>query len=124
VNDELEDKVRAYFDESDYGDRLKLMIGDATEIIPNLTGKFDMVFIDADKENYSLYFDLIIDKMEKGGLIVADNVLWSGKVLEPIKENDTSTEAMIAYNTKIHLDPRVENVLLPVRDGLMMAVVL
>ncbi len=123
VNDELEDKVLGYFEESTYAKQMVLKIGDATEIIPSLEGPFDLVFIDADKENYSLYYDLVIDKMSKGGLIIADNVLWSGKVLEPLVQNDTSTEAMIAYNDKIHQDPRVENVLLPVRDGLMMAVV-
>jgi caffeoyl-CoA O-methyltransferase len=79
----------------------------------------DLVFIDADKENYSNYFDLVIDKVRKGGFIIADNVLWSGKVIEPIKANDKDTLALVEFNTKIHNDPRVENVLAPVRDGLM-----
>lgn len=124
LNDELADKVRSYFDESQFGKQMELMVGDATEIIPKLSGPFDLVFIDADKENYPQYFDMVIDKMSKGGLIIADNVLWSGKVIEAIKENDTSTEALVIYNNKIQSDPRVENVLLPIRDGLMMAMVL
>lgn len=124
VNEELAEKVRAYFDESKYASQLEMQIGDATELIKNLEGPFDIVFIDADKENYPTYFDLVIDKMSTGGLIIADNVLWSGKVLEPVKENDTSTKAILHYNEKIHNDPRVENTLLPIRDGLMMAVVL
>jgi|TARA_R110000737_G_scaffold352064_1_gene396453 caffeoyl-CoA O-methyltransferase len=121
VNEELADRVRNYFNESQYAEQIEVLVGDATELIPNLDGPFDLVFIDADKENYSKYFDLVIDKMEKGGLIIADNVLWSGKVIEPVKEEDTSTSALIEYNEKIQNDPRVENVLLPVRDGLMMA---
>jgi predicted O-methyltransferase YrrM len=79
------------------------------------------VFIDADKENYGLYYDLIFDKVRPGGFILADNVLWSGKVVEPVKRADRDTQAVIAFNQKIHTDPRVDNLLLPVRDGLLLA---
>jgi caffeoyl-CoA O-methyltransferase len=124
VNEELAEKVKEYFDASTYASQLEMRVGDATKLIPALEGPFDLVFIDADKENYSNYFDLVIDKMAKGGLIIADNVLWSGKVIEPSKENDTSTKALLEYNDKVHEDPRVENMMLPVRDGLLMALVL
>ncbi len=124
VNEELADKVRGYFKESAYSEQIELQIGDATQLIHEIEGPFDIVFIDADKENYTKYFDLVIDKMEKGGVIIADNVLWSGKVVEPLKENDSSTKALLQYNEKIQKDPRVENILLPIRDGLMMALVL
>lgn len=123
VNEELAPKAIEYFSESPWRGQIEMKVGDATQIIPGLTEKFDMVFIDADKENYSAYFDLVIDKMNSGGLIVADNVLWSGKVIEETKPNDTSTEALKLYNEKIQLDSRVENILLPIRDGIMMAIV-
>ncbi len=123
INEELAPKIQGYFDESPWGEQILLKIGDATNIIPDLDEKFDLVFIDADKENYCAYFDLVIDKMNPGGLIMADNVLWSGKVIEEVKPNDTSTKALIAYNKKIHSDTRVENILVPIRDGIMMAVV-
>ena len=84
------------------------------------TLKIDLAFIDADKKNYPLYFDLLIEKMNPGGLIIADNVLWSGKVIEKIDPSDQATKAILKYNNKIHEDPRVENILLPLRDGLML----
>ncbi|MFT7344221.1 MAG: caffeoyl-CoA O-methyltransferase [Lentimonas sp.] len=121
VNEELQTRVEGYFKESAYGNQLEMKIGDANQIIPELNQTFDLVFIDADKENYCNYFDLVIDKVRPGGYIIADNVLWSGKVVEEINEKDTSTAALIEYNDKIHNDPRVENVLLPIRDGLMIA---
>ena len=93
------------------------------EIIGDLNEKWDLVFIDADKENYSTYFDLIIDKMTKGGLIIADNVLWSGKVLDSEEKMDKETRALHEFNRKIQNDRRVENVLFPIRDGLMVAIV-
>ena len=99
--------------------KINLHIGDATKIIKALNNKYDLVFIDADKENYSNYFDLIIDKVNAGGIIIADNVLWSGKVIEPIDEKDIETKAIVAFNKKIQEDKTVENVLVPVRDGLM-----
>jgi len=119
VNEELEPMVRNYFAEAKVADKIQFHIGNAMEIIPSLHETFDLVFIDADKENYSNYFDLVIDKVRKGGFILADNVLWSGKVLEDKKDKDTA--AIHAYNQKINTDPRVENVLVPIRDGIMIA---
>jgi len=117
VNEEFEDIIRRYIHESNNDDRIDLKIGNADEVIPQLSQEFDLVFIDADKENYSNYYDLVFDKVRKGGVIVADNVLWSGKVLED--KVDAETEALKQYVKKINEDSRVENVLLPVRDGLM-----
>ncbi|NMH27504.1 O-methyltransferase [Flavobacterium silvaticum] len=117
-NEELFDFQRKYFDLSEHGNQIIQHLGNALEIIPMIDKKYDLVFIDADKENYSNYFDLIVPKMNKGGLILSDNVLWSGKILEPVKPNDKSTIALLAYNEKINSDARVETVLLPIRDGL------
>lgn len=100
-------------------EKITMHIGNALEIVPNLNERWDLVFVDADKENYSNYFDLVIDRMNPGGLLIADNVLWSGKVLDPATNNDPDTAGLVAFNKKIHNDPRVENVLLPIRDGLM-----
>ena len=118
INPELENRVRGYLAESDYNEKIDFIIGNALEIIPNLDQKFDLVFIDADKENYLNYFNLVIGKMNKGGFIISDNVLWSGKVIEKAKSNDRETQALQEYNQAVHEDKRVENVLLPVRDGL------
>ncbi|MEW7280551.1 O-methyltransferase [Aquimarina sp. 2201CG1-2-11] len=118
INEELEDFQRKYFDLSPYGKQIHQHIGDATQIIPNLEEKFDLVFIDADKPNYSTYFELVIDKMNPGGIILSDNVLWSGKVIEKVNEEDISTKALLAYNQLLVEDTRVETVLLPIRDGL------
>lgn len=117
INEELEDKVRQYFSYAGRSHQIDYRIGDAREIIPSLPGNFDLVFIDADKENYSHYFDLVIDRVNLNGFILADNVLWSGKVLD--SKPDKDTRAIIAFNKKVQDDPRVENVLLPVRDGIM-----
>lgn len=124
INAELESMISKYFNQSPRKDCFDFRVGNALEIIPEIDEKIDLVFIDADKHNYSNYFDLVIDKMNKGGYIIADNVLWSGKVIEPNQPNDKDTPALKEYNKKIHDDPRVENVLLPVRDGLMIARVL
>lgn len=122
INEELEDTVRPYFERSGYGKQISLHIGNALDIVPELEGTFDLVFIDADKENYSHYYDLVIDRMPSGGLIIADNVLWSGKVTdEKEKLKDEETAALHAFNQKVMADPRVENVLFPMRDGLMLA---
>jgi predicted O-methyltransferase YrrM len=102
-------------------DRIFPMIGDAVEIIPAIDEQFDLVFIDADKKNYCVYYDLIFDKVRPGGYIIADNVLWSGKVLQPYETLDRETKILADYNVKIHNDPRVQEVLLPIRDGLMIA---
>ncbi|MGS2760689.1 O-methyltransferase [Sinomicrobium sp. M5D2P9] len=118
INEELHDLQRKYFDRSGYGEQIKQHTGDALDILPALDIKFDLVFIDADKENYLRYFDLIIGKINKGGLILSDNVLWSGKVVEEVKPNDKSTLALLEYNKKLKEDPRVETLLLPIRDGL------
>jgi caffeoyl-CoA O-methyltransferase len=118
VNEELEDQVRAYFAKAGVSDKIEFRIGNALKIIPELKEKFDLVFIDADKENYSRYYDLVIDNVNLNGLILADNVLWSGKVLDGKPDKDT--KAIIDFNAKVHTDQRVENVLLPVRDGIMM----
>jgi len=118
INEELESRVRRYFDESGKGDQIDYRIGDARQIIPALTGKFDLVFIDADKASYSHYFDLVIDKMVVGGYILADNVLWSGKVVDAKPDKDT--EVIRAFNEKVQRDDRVQNLLLPLRDGVMM----
>jgi caffeoyl-CoA O-methyltransferase len=116
INAELEKKVRENF--AGARDTIEYRIGNALEIIPALNEIFDLVFIDADKSNYINYFDLVIDKVRPGGFILADNVLWSGKVLNKNPDNDT--KAIIAFNQKIQHDSRVENVLLPIRDGIMM----
>src|SRR6478609_5755381 len=118
INEELESRVRNYFKESDYDSQIDFRVGDARKIILTLSETFDLVFIDADKENYSAYFDLVIDKLPTGGVILADNVLWSGKVVQPNPDKDT--KAILDFNQKIHTDSRVENLLLPLRDGVMM----
>jgi len=118
INEELESRVRSYFKGSEYYKQIDFRIGDARKIIPILTETFDLVFIDADKENYSAYFDLVIDKLPSGGVILADNVLWSGKVVQPNPDKDT--KAILDFNLKVQNDHRVENLLLPLRDGVMM----
>ena len=115
-NEELADMQRRYFDQSPYGNQITQHLGEAKDILKTLAGPYDLVFLDADKENYPNYFDLIIDKLETGGVILSDNVLWSGKVLE--KAIDEATSALQEYNYKINTDVRVETVVLPVRDGL------
>jgi len=119
-NEELTPVLNKFLKKSPKSNQIELLIGDATKLITDLPNNIDLVFIDADKENYSLYFDLVIDKLRPGGFILADNVLWSGKVAEPIKMNDKSTLEISAFNKKIQNDMRVENVLLPIRDGIMM----
>jgi predicted O-methyltransferase YrrM len=119
-NEELEKRITKYFDASDYSGQLHFHIGDALDIIPALNIKPDLTFIDADKENYLNYYKLIIDQLDSGSFIIADNVLWSGKVTdEEIRMNDEETKALHTFNEFIHQDERVENVLFPVRDGLM-----
>lgn len=116
-NEELEEMCRRYWQKAGIADKIKLHIGHALDIIPTLDETFDLVFIDADKVNYSAYFDGVIDKVRQGGFIIADNVLWSGKVTQP--GPDKKTKALMDFNNKVHADTRVENVLLPIRDGLM-----
>jgi len=124
VNEELIDFQRKYFDKSGYGERIHQHLGSAIDIIPTLDVKFDLVFIDADKPNYVNYFNIIIDKMNPGGIILSDNVLWSGKVLEPLQSKDESTKVLLKYNKLINEDPRIETVLLPIRDGLTVSRIL
>ncbi|MBP1839347.1 O-methyltransferase [Formosa algae] len=118
VNEELYDFQRKYFDASEFGTQIHQYLGSAIDIIPELEGEFDLVFIDADKENYPNYFNLIVNKLKTGGVILSDNVLWSGKVIEPLNPKDASTKAVLEYNTLLKEDPRIETVLLSVRDGL------
>ncbi|MFN3487627.1 MAG: O-methyltransferase [Emticicia sp.] len=118
VNEELEDFVRGFFDQSPLKDKIEFRIGNAAEIIPTLTQTFDLVFIDADKLNYDKYYDLVFDKVRQGGYIISDNVLWSGKVADTSKK-DKDTVSIRAFNQKLHNDPRTENILLPIRDGLI-----
>lgn len=118
IKEELVDFQRIYFNQSPWGNQITQHLGEAIAVIPTLDLKFDLVFIDADKENYINYFELIIPKMNKGGIILSDNVLWSGKVLEPLQKNDLSTRILLQYNQLLKNDPRVETVLLPIRDGL------
>lgn len=118
INEELYDRVNGYFREANLQDRIDYRIGEASSIIPGIEEKLDLVFIDADKENYGLYFDLVIDRVNLNGFILADNVLWSGKVVQ--SKPDKDTRAIVDFNAKVQRDERVENVLLPVRDGLML----
>lgn len=117
INEELENLARKYWEKANVSDKIVYHIGDARDIIPTIDLTLDLVFIDADKINYATYYDLVIDKVRKGGFIIADNVLWSGKVVAPKPDKDT--KAIIEFNAKIQQDERVENVLIPVRDGLL-----
>lgn len=119
-NEELESFVRKYLDKAAISDRVDFRIGEAQDVIPQIDATFDLVFIDADKENYLKYYDLVIDRVNSGGMIIADNVLWSGKVVDE-NENDADTEALRAYVKKVATDDRVKPLLIPVRDGLMIA---
>jgi predicted O-methyltransferase YrrM len=121
VNEELEDLVREYISKSGMENKIEYHIADAIQLIPELDDEFDIVFIDADKKNYCNYYDLVFDKVKKGGYIIADNVLWSGKVLEEYDSLDRETKIIMDYNRKVHEDARVQEVLLPIRDGLMVA---
>ena len=124
IKEELVDFQRKHFEKSPWGKQIFQYLGEAVDIIPTLQTKFDLVFIDADKENYINYFELILPNMNKGGIILSDNVLWSGKVLEPVQPNDISTKIIMEYNKLLKEDPRVETVLLPIRDGLTVSRVL
>ncbi len=117
-NEELETLQNKYFEKSGYKNQIKQFVGNAIEIIPTINEKFDLVFIDADKSNYINYFHLIIDKMNSGGVILSDNVLWSGKVVEKLDPKDKDTKVLLEYNKLLNSDVRIETVLLPIRDGL------
>lgn len=120
VNEELFDLQRKYFDKSGYGSQIIQHTGDALDVIPTLENNFDLVFIDAQKVYYDAYFEAAIKKIRQGGIILSDNVLWSGKVVEPVAKSDKATNVLIDYNQKLKNDPRVETVILPIRDGLTM----
>lgn len=120
VNEELENRVRGYFNSSDFSNKITYLVGDAIQLIPTINEKWDIVFIDADKLNYLNYYQLVFDSVKVGGYIIADNVLWSGKVIDP-KKQDRETNLLREYNQFVHNDPRVEEVLFPIRDGLMVA---
>jgi len=120
VNDELESFSRKFISQSSRSHLIEQHIGSALDIIPKLDYTFDLIFIDADKREYLEYYHAVFSKLKMGGIILADNVLWSGKVVETVERNDTYTKGIMAFNDFVHNDPRVENVLLPIRDGLMM----
>lgn len=120
IDDEMEYFIRKYLDRSPDRDKIRLHIGDAMELVPRMDEIFDLVFIDADKRRYSEYYDLVFPKLRPGGLILADNTLWDGKVLEKVSASDRQTQGILAFNEKIKRDERVEKVILPLRDGLTM----
>jgi len=123
INEELQEQALTYFEKAQLNNKIHMHIGHALDIIPNLDCTFDLVFIDADKENYAHYYEAVLPKLRKGGVIIADNVLWSGKVLDQNQlDKDIETKALDAFNKKVHQDNRVQNLLLPVRDGLMLLI--
>ncbi len=124
INEELTDFQRRYFDKSGFGTQLIQHTGDALQIIPTLNMTFDLIFIDAEKKEYLKYYDAVIKKTKPGSIILSDNVLWSGKVVEPVDEKDMATKVLLDYNRMLKNDPRVETVLLPIRDGLTLSRVL
>ena len=118
INEELFDFQRKYFDRSDFGNQIHQHLGNALEIVPSLNITFDLVFIDAEKENYIDYFNIIINKLNSGGVLLSDNVLWSGKVLDQTSQTDEATKSLVAYNKLLNEDERIESIILPIRDGL------
>tara|TARA_R110002051_G_scaffold241712_1_gene302096 strand:+ start:65090 stop:65731 length:642 start_codon:yes stop_codon:yes gene_type:complete len=124
VNEELYQIQRTYFDKSGFGSKIIQHTGDALKIIPEMNAVFDLVFIDAEKASYDAYFEAVMKKTKSGSVILSDNVLWSGKVVEPLQPKDKVTELLLAYNQKLKNDPRVETVLLPIRDGITLTRVL
>ncbi|GGD44683.1 O-methyltransferase [Muriicola marianensis] len=124
INEELEEIQNRYFRLSGFGDQIYQHTGDALKIIPELKQEFDLVFIDAEKKEYSAYFEAVLPRTRKGGIILSDNVLWSGKVVEPLDPADKATDALLKYNDMLKSDPRVETVMLPIRDGLTLSRVL
>lgn len=120
VNDELENMAKKYFEKAGMNSKIIQHIGDAKTIIPTLNEPFDLIFIDADKREYSNYFDLVIDKVPSGGMIIADNILWSGKVTEKPDPRDEQTKGILEFNLKVKHDPRVTQTIVPLRDGLML----
>jgi len=121
INEELLDFQRKYFEESAFKNQIVQHLGNALEIIPEIDKTFDLVFIDADKSNYPNYLEIILPKLKKGSVILSDNVLWSGKVVENVKKDDIDTQALLKYNQALNTHPRLETVLLPIRDGLTLS---
>ncbi|CAM4339627.1 O-methyltransferase [Zobellia nedashkovskayae] len=121
INEELQDIQERYFSRSAYKDQIVQHIGDAKNIIPKLETTFDLVFIDAEKKDYPDYFELVMQKTRPGSVILSDNVLWSGKVVEPVDKKDKVTPILLDFNKKLKEDPRIETVLLPIRDGLTLS---
>lgn len=118
IDDELEPKIRKFFSRSEHAHKLNLHIGDALEIIDSLEGDFDFCFMDGNKRDYPAYYEKVMSRLISGGYIVADNVLWDGKILQPLQKNDTQTKAIMEFNDMVANDNRVEKVILPIRDGL------
>lgn len=121
INEELHGMQRRYFDKSGFGKQIIQHTGNALDIVPNLQTVFDLVFIDAEKNDYPNYFEAVLKKTRPGSVILSDNVLWSGKVVEPLKAKDRATKTLLEFNKKLQEDPRVETVLLPIRDGLTLS---
>ena len=121
-NEELVSFQKRYFNRSIHGSKIHQHTGCALEIIKKLNYKFDLIFIDADKSNYVNYFNLLANKIKRGGVLISDNVLWSGKVIEPLENSDLSTKVLIEYNKLLKEDPRFETILLPIRDGLTLSI--
>ena len=121
ANEEYEDIQNQYFGQSPYREQIVQHFAPALEVLPTLPDAIDLVFIDADKKNYLNYLEAVLPKMRVGGVILSDNVLWSGKVVEPVKDNDKHTQVLMAYNERLATDPRLETVLLPIRDGLTLS---
>lgn len=124
INEELFDFQRKYFDDSPYGKQIVQHLGNALDIIPSLDRIFDLVFIDADKSNYPHYLEMTLPKLKSGSVILSDNVLWSGKVIEKVEKDDEDTKALISYNKLLNEHPQLETVILPIRDGLTISRVL
>jgi caffeoyl-CoA O-methyltransferase len=120
IEDDTQNVAKSYVAKTEYANSIEFLLGSALDLIPALTETLDLVFIDADKPNYSNYFDIVFDKVRPGGFIIADNVLWSGRVTEPAASHDENTSGLVEFNEKVLGDERVENVLLPIRDGLML----
>ena len=121
INDELESKINSFFEKSEFGEFINLHIGPALKLLRQFEAPIDIVYIDADKENYSAYYDCVFDKVRSGGYITADRGLWSGKITNNIEKMDFETKCLYEYSLKVKADVRVENVLFPIRDGLMIA---
>ena len=121
IDPNLPEMVDRYIGKAGMQDRITMHHRPALEVIPDLPAPFDLVFIDADKPNYPNYFNAVIEKVRPGGLIIADNLLWSGEVLKPKEKQDDQTRALVEYARRVNADPRVETVMVPLRDGLMVA---